>query len=153
MRRLEMTRDAQWDVVVVGGANMDYLARGPSLPKPGDTVQGSEFQEAPGGKGANQAVAAARRGARVALVARVGADARGDAVLERLAIERVDARFVMRDRKAPTGVAVIQVDVRGEKQILTAPGANERLGVGDAEVAARALTRLGPATRSQARSP
>src|SRR5215210_4155811 len=63
---------AGWDVVVVGGANMDYLARGSRLPSPGDTVQGSEFQEAPGGKGANQAVAAARRRAR-------GAHTAGDA--------------------------------------------------------------------------
>lgn len=134
-----MTRDARWDVVVVGGANMDYLARGPSLPTPGATVQGSEFQEAPGGKGANQAVAAARLGARVALLARVGEDERGNAILERLAAEGVDARFIGRDRSAPTGVALIQVDARGEKQILTAPGANERLGVGDAELAAPAI--------------
>ena len=53
----------KWDIVVVGGANFDYLVRGPRLPAPGDTVQGKEFQEAPGGKGANQAVAAARLGA------------------------------------------------------------------------------------------
>lgn len=129
----------EYDVVVVGGANMDYLARGPRLPTPGSTVQGSQFQEAPGGKGANQAVAAARLGARVALVARIGADRRGDDVLERLAMEAVNTRFVIRDRAAPTGVAVIQVDERGEKQILTSPGANRRLGVGDIEAAAPAI--------------
>lgn len=66
-----MMRD--WDVVVVGGANIDYLALGPTLPEPGATVRGSQFQTAPGGKGANQAVAAARLGARTALLARVGA--------------------------------------------------------------------------------
>jgi ribokinase len=127
------------DIAVVGGANMDYLARGPRLPTPGDTVQGSEFQEAPGGKGANQAIAAARLGARVAFVARVGQDAPGDAVCERLAAEGVDARYVARDRDSPTGVAVIHVDARGEKQILTAPGANRRLGVSDVQLAAPAI--------------
>jgi ribokinase len=116
---------------VVGGANMDYLARGPKLPTPGDTVRGSEFEEAPGGKGANQAVAASRLGARVALIARVGADSRGDAIVERLQSEKVDVRFVLRDDDVPTGVAVIQVDERGEKQILTAPGANLRLSTDD----------------------
>jgi ribokinase len=132
-------RSGGYDVVVVGGANMDYLARGPELPKPGGTVQGDEFQEAPGGKGANQAVAAARLGARVAFVGRVGGDARGDAVVERIVAEGVDTRFVIRDAGAPTGVAVIQVDRRGEKQILTAPGANRRLGVGDVEAAAAVI--------------
>jgi ribokinase len=134
-----MSPGAEWDVVVLGGANLDYLARGSRLPRPGDTVQGDEFQEAPGGKGANQAVAAARLGARVALIARVGDDARGTALLERLLAEGVDARHVLRDSQAPTGVAVIQVDRRGEKQILTAPGANRSLSVEDVERAAPAL--------------
>jgi ribokinase len=102
-------------------------------------VQGSEFQEAPGGKGANQAVAASRLGARVALVARVGADARGDAIVERLESESVDVRFVLRNADAPTGVAVIQVDEHGEKQILTSPGANLRLSDGDVLGAAAAI--------------
>jgi len=136
MPRAAGARNATYDVVVVGGANVDYLARGPALPTRGATVQGTEFQEAPGGKGANQAVAAARLGARVALVARVGADRRGDAVLECLAAEGVDARCVVRDQSERTGVAIIQVDAQGEKQILTAPGANLRLGVGDVEAAA-----------------
>ncbi len=72
-----MTLKNPWDIVVVGGANMDYLVRGKKLPKPGETVMGDRFQEAPGGKGANQAVAATRLGTRVALIARVGADERG----------------------------------------------------------------------------
>ena len=67
-----------YDVVVVGKANVDYLVRGPRLPGPGQSVTGDAFQEAAGGKGANQAVGAARLGARVALVARVGRDTRGD---------------------------------------------------------------------------
>jgi ribokinase len=130
---------SSFDIVVVGGANTDYLVRGPRLPKPGDTVQGDDFQEAPGGKGANQAVAAARLGARVAFVGRVGIDARGDLLVDRLQAEGVDTRFVGRDRDAVTGVAVIQVDREGEKQILTAPGANTRISVGDVERAAVAI--------------
>src|SRR5882724_10100065 len=87
-----------YDVVVVGKANIDYLVRGPRLPGPGQSVNGDAFQEAAGGKGANQAVAASRLGARVALVARVGRDSRGDVVLARLHDEAVDTRFV--DRKS-----------------------------------------------------
>lgn len=116
-----------WDVVVVGKANIDYLARGPKLPRPGQSVNGDFFQEAPGGKGANQAVGAARLGARVALIARIGRDGRGDAVLAALARERVDVRHVSRDPSEPTGVALCQVGPSGEKQILSAAGANARL--------------------------
>jgi len=119
------------DVVIVGGANTDYLVRGPSLPKPGSTIEGDEYQEAPGGKGANQAVAVARLGAKVALVARVGPDERGTAIISKLKSEGVDTREVSRDPTAPTGVALVMVDVDGEKQILTAPGANRRLTVRD----------------------
>jgi ribokinase len=117
----------RFDVVVIGGANMDYLVQGPALPRPGATVQGALFQEAPGGKGANQAVAVARLGGRAALIACVGADARGDAVFQRLVDECVDTRDVVRDPVAPTGVALIAVGASGEKQIVTAPGANQRL--------------------------
>jgi ribokinase len=116
-----------YGVAVVGKANIDYLARGPRLPVPGQSVNGDAFQEAPGGKGANQAVGAARLGARVALVARVGRDARGDAVLAALHDEGVDTRFVTRDPAEHTGVALCQVGASGEKQILSAAGANARL--------------------------
>ena len=70
-------RAEELDVVVVGGANTDFLIRGPSLPGPGRSVEGDTFQQAPGGKGANQAVGAARLEATVALIARIGQDARG----------------------------------------------------------------------------
>src|SRR5262245_718734 len=93
-----------WDVVVVGGANYDYLVRGPQVAKPGDTVQGNEFQEAPGGKGANQAVAVARLGGRVALVARIGSDERGERIMARLAAEGVDTTCVVSDSGAQAGV-------------------------------------------------
>ena len=129
-----------YDVVVVGKANIDYLVRGPRLPSPGQSVNGDAFQEGAGGKGANQAVGAARLGAKVALVARVGQDARGDAVLARLHDEAVDTRFVTRDPESHTGVALCQVGASGEKQILSAAGANARLTaqhVRDAEEALR----------------
>jgi ribokinase len=119
------------DVVVVGGANMDYLVKGPSLPTSGSSVRGDDLHEAPGGKGANQAVAGARFGARVALIARVGMDARGNAVRERLKAERVDISAVVVDPEAPTGVALIMVDDAGHRQTMTASGANRRLDAVD----------------------
>ena len=129
----------EWDVVVVGSINTDFMIRGPKLPTPGETALGEEFHEGPGGKGANQAVAAARLGARTALVARLGRDRRGDELAERLTAEGVDLRHVGRDADAATGAAVILVDHRGEKEILIAPGANGRMGTADAEAAADAI--------------
>jgi ribokinase len=131
-----MTHKNIWDIVVVGGANMDYLVRGPKLPRPGETVQGDFFQEAPGGKGANQAVAAARLGARVALVARVGADERAKVILKRLKDEGVDTKHVTRDQEHLTGVALVLVGEGGEKEILTAPGANRQLSLSEVRDAA-----------------
>lgn len=116
-----------FDVVVVGGVNTDYLVRGERLPRPGETLEGEIFQEAPGGKGANQAVAVARLERRVGLIARIGRDQRGHRFLDQLAGEGVDVRYIRRDDDAITGVALIMVDRAGEKQILTAPGANRRL--------------------------
>ena len=131
-----MTRNMGWDVVVVGSANTDFLIRGPKLPAAGETVGGDEFHEGAGGKGANQAVAAARLGARTALVARLGRDRRGDELAARLAAEGVDLRCAARDADAPTGAAVIMVDSRGEKSILIAPGANGRMSAADVDAAA-----------------
>ena len=131
--------DGRYDVVVVGKANVDYLVRGPRLPHPGESVNGDFFQQAPGGKGANQAVGAARLGARVALVARVGNDARGDSVVEALITEGVEIDYLVRDPAAFTGVALCQVGGTGEKQILSAAGANGRLSVDDVRAAADAL--------------
>jgi ribokinase len=119
-----------FDIVVVGKANIDYLARGPILPGPGEGVNGDAFQEACGGKGANQAVGAARLGAAVALIARIGKDVRGEAVLSALRDGGVDAAHVTRDPEAHTGVALCQVDAAGNKQILSAAGANARLDAG-----------------------
>ena len=120
-------RAGRVDVVVVGGSNFDYLVRGPRLPTPGSTVEGADFQDAPGGKGANQAIAAARLGARVAFISRGGRDEQGKRVVGRLRQEGVQLSALSRDRVARTGVALVLVDQSGEKQILTAPGANRNL--------------------------
>ena len=124
------------DVVVVGGANYDYLIRGVELPARGETLEGQSFDEAPGGKGANQAVAVARLGGRVAFIGRIGQDARGDQVLSRLQTEGVETAHLVRDSRASTGVALIFVNARGEKQIFAVPGANRRLHIADVERAA-----------------
>jgi ribokinase len=130
-----MPGENAFDVVVVGGANYDYLARGPKLPSPGDTVRGDLIHDAPGGKGANQAVGAARLGARVAFVGRVGCDERGERILAALQREKIDTTHVIRDSNAPTGVALVQVNAAGEKQILAIGGANGRLSPADVRAA------------------
>jgi ribokinase len=126
-------------LVVVGGVNTDYLVKGKRLPERGETLQGELFQEALGGKGANQAVAAVRLGCRAELIARVGGDERGERMLRQLAAEGVDGRHVRRDQDAITGVALIFVDDSGEKQILTALGANQRLTEEDIAAAGEAI--------------
>jgi ribokinase len=128
------------DVVVVGSVNADLVVRVSRLPRPGETVTRGTFARHGGGKGANQAVAAARLGARTALVAAVGADDLGTEALAGLAEEGVDVGAVKRLEEEPTGVALIVVDERGENQIAVASGANATL---DGETVARALAGLG----------
>jgi ribokinase len=135
-----MTKRArEWDVVVVGGANTDYLIQGPSLPRPGQTLVGRELLISTGGKGANQAVAAARLRARTALVSRLGDDDRGEAILGRLEAEGVATKHVVQDDETPTGAALIMVGDEGQKQILTSPGANHRLSIEDVESAGQTI--------------
>jgi ribokinase len=126
-------------VVVVGSVNADLVVSVDRLPRAGETVSGGTFARHGGGKGANQAVAAARAGARVAMVGAVGADDLGDDALRALGDEGIDVSAVARLEGVATGVAAIVVDERGENQIAVASGANATLG-GD-EVAA-ALARL-----------
>jgi ribokinase len=118
-------------IVVVGGASTDFVAYGPCLPKAGEELTGEKFRELPGGKGGNQAVAAARLGGNVALIARVGADQRGTALIEHLQREGVDTQFCLRDPHAPTGGILLMVDHDGTKQTLTIPGATARLNEDD----------------------
>jgi ribokinase len=129
----------EWDVVVVGGLNTDYLIRGHRLPGPGMSVDGERFLEAPAGKGANAAVAAARLGARTAIVGRVGHDVRGRALINHLTREGVHAAHISVDTHVPTGASVIQVDTSGQKQILAALGANLQLTLADVEAAAETI--------------
>jgi ribokinase len=129
-----------FDIVVVGGINSDFVLRGKALPAPGETVMCDTYFQGPGGKGANQAVAAARLGARVAIIGCVGKDERGDAVLENLRRENVDTSFVARHSKAPTGVALIIVDESGEKSIGACMGANHKLTAADVRRAKEALS-------------
>jgi ribokinase len=120
-------------LLVVGSANADLVARTPRLPAAGETVLGRDFTVGNGGKGANQAVAAARLGLRVRLAAAVGKDAYGDQLLAALAAEHVDVSAVQRST-APTGVALIVVDDQGENTIVVAPGANATLGLDDVDL-------------------
>jgi ribokinase len=125
-------------VVVVGSLNMDYVVRVPRLPAPGETVSGDDVFRNPGGKGANQAIAAARLGQRVAMIGRVGDDEAGRTLVEALQSEGVDASRIVVDAHAPTGAAFIPVAADGENQIVVSPGANARLTPEDVD-AARAL--------------
>ncbi len=126
-------------VVVVGSLNMDLVIRSPHIPQPGETIIGADFQTLPGGKGANQAVAAARLGASVQMVGRVGQDAFAAALLGNLDAAGVDGRFIIQDREAPTGVALIVVDDSGQNSIVVASGANMRLTSMDIEAAESAI--------------
>jgi len=112
------------EIVVLGGINMDLVVRVPHVPRPGETVQGGGVQRFSGGKGANQAVAAARLGASVALIGQVGADAFGEELLAGLDGEAVAVSCVRRLPDHPTGVALISVADDGQNAIVVAPGAN-----------------------------
>jgi ribokinase len=111
-------------ITVVGSVNLDFVARGARLPAPGETVTGATLARHPGGKGANQALAARRLGAEVRLVARVGRDALAAEALQLLHAEGVDLEDCREDPQAATGVALIAVSIQGENQIVVAPGAN-----------------------------
>lgn len=113
-------------LAVVGSVNLDLVVRAERLPRPGETVTGGALSRVPGGKGANQAVAAARLGAETALVGCVGVDAFADEALAELRTAGVDLAGVRRV-DAPTGVALIVVDAAGENEIVVAPGANLEL--------------------------
>jgi ribokinase len=127
-------------VIVVGSVNVDLVMRGERLPRPGETVTGGSFERHHGGKGANQAVAAARLGRQTLLVAAVGDDEHGDEARTALRAERVDVSRVATISGVPTGVALILVDVSGENLIGVASGANAAL---DSRSVTEALTRLG----------
>ncbi len=126
-------------VTVVGSLNMDLVARAPRSPRPGETIIGGEFRNVPGGKGANQAIAAARLGATVSMVGRVGRDTFAGPLLDNLDADGIDHTFVVQDPEAATGVALIVVDDGGENSIVVASGANMRLSPADVSAAEAAI--------------
>ena len=118
-------------VVVIGSINVDLVVDAHRLPAPGETVLGGRFAVHHGGKGANQAVAAARAGARVTMIAAVGADDHGEHAIAALSAEGVEVTRVRQVDGEPTGVALVMVGPRGENQIMVAPGANATLELDD----------------------
>lgn len=126
-------------IVVVGSANTDMVVRAEHLPAAGETVLGGEFVMTAGGKGANQAVAAARLGAEVTFVARLGRDIFGDRSLAGYQAEDINTDYIVRDDKEASGVALIVVDAVAENTVTVAPGANGRLSPADVHAAERAI--------------
>lgn len=126
-------------IVVIGSSNTDMIVTIERIPKPGETVIGGQFAQAAGGKGANQAVAAARAGAAVTFVARVGDDVLGQQALAGFQCENININYVRKDSSAPSGVAFIFVDQKGENSIAVASGANLNLSPRDIEDAAEVI--------------
>ncbi len=122
-------------IVVIGSTNTDMFVVSERLPGPGETVLGGAFYAAAGGKGANQAVAAARAGVEVAFVAKVGADTFGSQTCDGLRADGIDTTHVGVEAECASGVALIMVDSGGENLISVAPGANGRLSTSDVDAA------------------
>ncbi|MEM7791611.1 MAG: ribokinase [Verrucomicrobiota bacterium] len=118
-------------IVVIGSSNTDIVIKSRSLPKPGETVLGEDYLMNPGGKGANQAVAAAKLGGSVAFIAKVGDDDFGRGARQNFARFGIDVSHISIDPDKPSGVAAIMVDDAGENSISVAPGANNALGVSE----------------------
>src|SRR5262245_50328697 len=118
------------NILVVGSLNADLVVRAPRFPQPGETISGEDLQVIPGGKGANQAVAAARLGSNVSMLGRVGQDNFGDFLLDNLKFNLVDSGLVQR-ADASTGTAIIVVDPNGQNSIVLSPGANGEVSPAD----------------------
>jgi ribokinase len=128
------------NIVVVGSSNTDMIIKTAKIPKPGETVIGGMFSMAAGGKGANQAVAAARAGGKVAFIARVGIDLFGEQAMKGFVNDKIDVSHVIKDREAPSGVALIFVDEKGENSISVASGANANLSSIDIKAAEKVIS-------------
>lgn len=124
----------------MGSSNTDMIIKVPRMPGPGETILGGEFSMAAGGKGANQAVAAARAGGNVVLIARVGADIFGEQAVEGFKREGIDVSHIVKDQVVPSGIALIFVDRRGQNSIAVSSGANARLSPTDVERARAAIS-------------
>lgn len=127
-----MEETEKYDVLVIGSLNADLVVRAPRFPAPGETISGGDLLTIPGGKGANQAVAAARQGARVAMVGRVGRDNFAPFLIENLNANNVNTSHVPQDDVA-SGTAIIIVDEKGQNSIVLSPGANGKVNAQDVE--------------------
>ena len=130
-------------IVVVGSSNMDLVVKSPRIPAKGETVLGGDFIMTPGGKGANQAVAAAKLGAEVYFVAKLGDDIFGRQSLSNFQKVAVHTEYVVQTKEAPSGVALITVDDAGDNVIVVAPGANLKLSPADVRKAQPAIASSG----------
>jgi ribokinase len=128
-------------ILVVGSSNTDMIIKVARIPKPGETILGGEFASAAGGKGANQAVGAARAGGAVTFIARVGRDMFGDQAVAGFVADRINVDHIVRDRTSPSGVALIFVGQNGENSIAVASGSNGNLAPADLTKAAGAFKR------------
>ncbi|HBB93541.1 MAG TPA: ribokinase [Bacteroidales bacterium] len=115
------------NILVIGSTNTDMVVKSPRFPKPGETILGGEFHLFPGGKGANQAVAAARLGGDVTFITKLGNDGFGNQAREGLARENICTDYILTDPATPSGVALITVNAEGENTIVVASGANDQL--------------------------
>lgn len=127
------------EIAVVGSLNMDLVVRTEEMPRPGETVHGQEFTTIPGGKGANQAAAAARLGAEVEMIGRVGEDDFGTNILDNMRAQGVGISHIVRDPEVASGIAMIIVDRAGENSIVVAPGANGQMTMQDVRAAQEML--------------
>ncbi|MCF8335855.1 MAG: ribokinase [Bacteroidales bacterium] len=126
---------AQPNIIVIGSSNTDMVVQSDHLPVPGETVLGGEFFMNPGGKGANQAVAASRFGGNVVFISKLGKDIFGEKYLDILGKEKINTDYVYTDPDSASGVALITVDSKGENAIVVAPGANSILDRSDIDQA------------------
>lgn len=129
-----MLNRLQYDILVIGSLNADLVVRAPRFPAPGETISGGDLLTIPGGKGANQAVAAARQGANVAMAGRVGRDNFAPFLIENLNANHVNTAHVLEDNVA-SGTAIIIVDENGQNSIVISPGANGKVDTQDVDSA------------------
>src|SRR5690349_14532972 len=127
-------------ILVVGSANTDMVIKADKFPQPGETILGGQFFMFPGGKGANQAVAAARLGGRVTFITKVGNDIFGSKALQQFKDEGIRTDYVFSDPENPSGVALITVNAKGENTIVVAQGSNGTLSPDDVQKAANEFT-------------
>jgi ribokinase len=142
-KRVTEEKKCKTRICVVGSSNIDLVVKSQRLPAPGETILGGNFLMVPGGKGANQAVAAAKLGAQVYLVAKLGDDIFGTQSFRNFKKEGVNTTFVSRTNKAMSGAASIVVDNAGNNLIVVAPGANQMLSPQDVKKAQRTIASCG----------